>query len=154
MEVPRLGVGLELQLPATARATAMQDPSHICTLHHSSWQCQILNPLSKARDRTHNLMVFSWICFRCTTMGTPDHFLLKFFLFVFLGPHLRFMEVPRLGIRLELQLPAYTTATATQDLSHICDLHHSSRQRQILNPLSKARGRNCILMDSGQISFC
>ena len=23
---------------------------------HSSWQCQILNPLSKARDRTPNLM--------------------------------------------------------------------------------------------------
>jgi len=31
-------------------ATAMPDPSHICDLHHSSWQCQILNPLSKARD--------------------------------------------------------------------------------------------------------
>ena len=25
--------------------------------HHSSWQRQILNPLSKARDRTRNLMV-------------------------------------------------------------------------------------------------
>ena len=27
-----------------------------------SQQCQILNPLNKARDRTHNLMVPSWIC--------------------------------------------------------------------------------------------
>ena len=35
--------------------------------------------------------------------------------------------------------PAYTRATATQDLSRVCDLHHSSRQRQIINPLSKAR---------------
>ena len=26
-------------------------------LYHSSWQCQRLNPLSKAKDRTHNLMV-------------------------------------------------------------------------------------------------
>ena len=25
-------------------------------LHHSSWQRQILNPLSEARDRTHVLM--------------------------------------------------------------------------------------------------
>ena len=25
------------------------------------------------------------------------------------------------------------------DLSHVCDLHHSSWQRQILNPLSEAR---------------
>ena len=30
-------------------------------------------------------------------------------------------------------------ATATQDLGHICDLHHSSRERRILDPLSEAR---------------
>ena len=48
------------------------------------------------------------------------------------------MEVPRLGVESELQRPAYTTATATQDLSHVCDLHHSSWQRRILNPLNKA----------------
>ena len=41
-----------------------------------------------------------------------------------------------------------TTATAVQDLSPICDLHHSSRQRQILNPLSEARDRTCVLMDA------
>ena len=41
-------------------------------LHHSSQQCRILNPLSKARDRTRNLMVPSWICFCYTTMGTPS----------------------------------------------------------------------------------
>ena len=29
------------------------------------------------------------------------------------------------GIELELQPPAYTTATATRDPSPICDLHHS-----------------------------
>ena len=50
------------------------------------------------------------------------------------------MEVLRLGVELELQLPAYTTATATLwDLSHVCNLHHCSRQRQILNLLSEAR---------------
>ena len=32
--------------------------------------------------------------------------------FGFLGSYLRHMEVPRLGVKLELQLPAYTTATA------------------------------------------
>ena len=45
----------------------------------------------------------------------------------------------------ELQLPAYTTATAMWDPSRICDLHHSSHQHRILsrilNPLSKARDR-------------
>jgi len=34
----------------------------------------------------------------------------------FLGLH---MEVPRLGVESELQLPVYTTATATPDLSLI-----------------------------------
>ena len=35
------------------------------------------------------------------------------------------MEVPRLGVILELQLPAYAGATAMQDLSHVCNLHHT-----------------------------
>ena len=33
------------------------------------------------------------------------------FLVFFLGPHPKYMEVPRLGCELELQLLAYTTAT-------------------------------------------
>ena len=49
------------------------------------------------------------------------------------------MEVPRLGVKLELQLPAYTIATAMWDPSHICDLHCSLRQCQIFNLLSEAR---------------
>jgi len=59
-------------------------------------------------------------------------------LFCFLGPHLQHMEVLRLGIKLELQLPAYARATATQDPSCIYDLHHSLWQCQIPNPLSEA----------------
>ena len=46
-----------------------------------------------------------------------------------------------LGVKSEVQLPAYATATATRNLSHICDLHHSSGQPQVLNPLSKLRDR-------------
>ena len=34
----------------------MGDPSHVCDLHHSSWQRRILSPLSEARDRTRILM--------------------------------------------------------------------------------------------------
>ena len=55
------------------RATAMPDPSRIWDLHHSSWQCWILNSLSKARDGTRNLMVPSQIHFRCPTTGTPPY---------------------------------------------------------------------------------
>ena len=50
-------------------------------------------------------------------------------------------------------LLAYTTATATWDLSCIYDLHHSSRQRQILNPLSEAGDQTYVLMDASQIRF-
>ena len=79
--------------------------------------------------------------------------LFYFLAFVFLGPHLKHMEVPRPGVKSELQLPAYTIATATQEPSHICHLHHSSWQCQILNPLSKARDRTCNLMEASQIHF-
>ena len=59
--------------------------------------------------------------------------LLNFFKFFdFLGPHQRHMEVLRLGVELELQLLAYATATATWDLSCVCDLYHSSWQCWIL----------------------
>ena len=45
------------------------------------------------------------------------------FLSFFLGPHLRHMEVPRLGVQLELQLPGSP----------------QPQQRWILNPLREAR---------------
>ena len=70
--VPRLGVDLERQLSACTTATVTWDLSHVCHLHHSSRQHQILNPLRDARDKTHNLMVTSQICHHCATTGTPD----------------------------------------------------------------------------------
>ena len=45
-----------------------------------------------------------------------------FLFFFFLEPHPQHIEVVRLGVEYELQLLAYTTATATPDLSHICHL--------------------------------
>ena len=66
---------------------------------------------------------------------------------------LQHMEVSRLGVESELLLPAYTTATATPDLSRIGDLHYCSWQHRIFNPLSKARDQTFIFMDASQISF-
>ena len=63
MEVPRLGVESELQLLAYTTATVMPDPSRICNLHHSSWQCWILNSMSEIRDQTCILMDSSQILF-------------------------------------------------------------------------------------------
>ena len=61
MVVPRLGVTLALQLLTYNTAIAMPDLNHVCYLHHSSWQCQILNPLNEARDQTHISMDTSWV---------------------------------------------------------------------------------------------
>ena len=117
MEVPRLEVESELWLLASATATAMQDPSHVFDLHHSSCPGQIFNPLSEARDRTHVLTDTSWICFRCATTGirntqfliqithpvpglTEVQVLFSFSLFFLGGAHQKHMDVPRLGVEL------------------------------------------------------
>ena len=42
--------------------------------------------------------------------------------FFFLGLPWWHVDIPRLGVELELQQPAYTTATTTPDVSCLCDL--------------------------------
>ena len=103
------------------------------------WQCRILNLLCHKR-----ILKCIWrLC---------DDF--AFLLVCFFGLHPQHMEVPRLGVKSELRLPACTTATATLDLNWLCKLCCSSRQCQILNPLSKARGRIHILRGTIWIRYC
>ena len=59
------------------------------------------------------------------------------------------VEVSGLEIELELRLLAYTTAT--QDLSCICNLNHSSWKLWILSQMSKARYQTCFLMNNSRI---
>ena len=61
------------------------------------------------------------------------------------------MEVPRLGVKLELQVSTYTTVTAMPEPSLVCNLYHSSQQHWILNLLTEARDRTCILMDTSRV---
>ena len=77
--------------------------------------------------------------------------LFLFFFLLLLLLYLWHMEVHRLEVKSELQLPGYATATAMRDLSLIHDLHHSSEHHQILNPQSKPRGQTHILMDPSKI---
>ena len=72
--------------------------------------------------------------------------------FFFLGLYLRIGRFP--GVESELWLLAYATGAATWDLSCVFDLHHSSQQCWILNPLSEDRDRTCVLMEASQIPFC
>ena len=84
--------------------------------------------------------------------------LLHFFFFLFFFCLFRTAPLAcggcSIGVKWELQLVAYTTATAMQDPSRICNLHHSSWQHCILNPLSKARDWTCVFLDATQIHFC
>ena len=58
MEVLRLRVESELQLPAYTTATAMQDPSQPNLRPTPQLTAMlILNPLREARDQTHVLML-------------------------------------------------------------------------------------------------
>ena len=77
-------------------------------------------------ENVYNVYVYSMVSFS-----------LLFLFFWGGGLHPCHMEIPSLGVESELQ--TYTTA-------------HS--QRWILNPLSEARDRSCVLMDASQIHFC
>ena len=84
-------------------------------------------------------------------INQPNKNLFFFFFFFFLWSHQRHMEVPRLGVESKLQLPAYTAAIAMKNLSHVYDLHHSSQQRWILDPLIEARDQTHVLMDASPV---
>uniref|UniRef100_A0A8D2BMW9 Uncharacterized protein n=1 Tax=Sus scrofa TaxID=9823 RepID=A0A8D2BMW9_PIG len=49
----------------------------VCDLRLSSWPRRIFNPPSKARARTRNLMISSWIHFCCAMMLTPQYAIFK-----------------------------------------------------------------------------
>ena len=70
-------------------------------------------------------------------------YFLLFVCFCFFSAALKHMEVPRLGVEMELQLPAYATAIAiaTQDPSCICDLCTAHAMLDI-NPLRESQGSN------------
>ena len=74
----------------------------------------VLAILSPMNFRIINLFYFIYLFIYLFTY-------LLTYLFCFLGPHPRHMDVPRLGVQPELQLPAHTTATAVWDPSCVCN---------------------------------
>ena len=128
--------------------------------HAVSWVIAVVQVQFLARKIPHATgtakrkreWVFCLINYSCVLFLS---FFLPFFLY-FLEPSLGHMELPRLGVKLELkllelQLPDTATATAMKDPSWVCKLQHSSRRAWILNPLSKARDQTRILMDPSQV---
>ena len=89
-----------------------------------------------------------------------------FFFFFFLGLYMQHIEIPRLRsnqscscqptpqpqqCQIQVVSVTYITDTAMPDLRHSWDLHNSSWQCGIFNPLSKAWNWTCILMDISQV---
>ena len=82
--------------------------------------------------------------------------LLLLLFFVFLGLHPLHMEVPRQGVKLELQLLAYTTAPATGDQSCYTTVHGNARSlthraRPKIEPTCLPLG--FVLMDTSPIHY-
>ena len=67
----------------------------------------------------------------------------NFFFFFFSGLHLRHMEIPKLGLNWN-----YSCQPMPQPQQLGIQAAHDSWQRWILNPLSEARDRTCIFMDT------
>ena len=61
------------------------------------------------------------------------------------------MEVPRLGVKLQLQLPAYTTATATPNLSMSATNTIAHGNAGSFNPMNKAGDQTCIFIDTSHV---
>ena len=118
----------------------------ICIFHFPMFQINFLK---------YNVLAFSlvfiWSQRGCSAFFIYFSFYYYYYFLLFLGPLPRHMEVPRLVVESELQPPAYARATATQDPSNVCNLHHSSQQRWILNPLNEARDGARNLMVPSQI---
>ena len=116
------------------------------------------NPLNKARDWTYLLMDTNqilhllslnyYLVMVSTTFMSSSS--IAFFSFPFWLGCIGSMDYSRLGVKLELQLPVYGTATAIQDLRHVSYLHHSWQQCQNINPVSDARSHTHVPIDPSQ----
>ena len=94
------------------------------------------------------------ICFM-TNFFSSKNFQAKQFLCVcfFLRPHLQHRKVPSIGVQSEAAAAGLLHSHSKPDVSHACDLHHSSLQCQICNTLSKARDWTHILMDTSRVHY-
>ena len=84
--------------------------------------------------------------------------MVKLYIYIYIYKHtLLFRVTPaahgssQLGVKLDLQLPAYITATAMLYRSWIFHLHCRLWQCQIFNPLSEARDQTHIITDTSQV---
>ena len=161
VEIPRPGIqGFNLHHSSDpshrgnyARSSTTRPPGNSQWFFFLYLKPKVLNLAYKALyDLTpaHFWLLIFWLSLLALFVSVFPFF---FLFFCFLGPHPWHMEVSRLWVESELQLPAYTTATATPGLSCDCGGHHSSWQCQILKPLSEARDGTRVLTDANWVSY-
>ena len=90
--------------------------------NHTHWRCLSGMNGRKTSSEEGKKRIYCWKIF--------FFFFLTFFLF-------RVIPGTLGSFQSELPPLAYATATATPGPSHVCDLHHSSQQCWILNPLTE-----------------
>ena len=121
------------------------------------WECKMVQPLRKNGTaisyKTKQILITHPSPGNLSQRNESSHphtswiqcsFFFFFFFFWLLGPHPWHMEIPRAKGPWSC---SHWTIPQPQQL-RICNLLHSSQQRQILNPLSKAGDRTQILMDA------
>jgi len=95
---------------------------------------QVTKPRDEGMSPRSNCLQAGEVSYQnLTTIAMATHLQAKrslqiplIFLSSLLWLHPQPMEAPGLGVKSEQQLPAYSTAIAKQDLSHICNLRHRS----------------------------
>ena len=120
----------------------------VCFIISYTCSFKIMSSILSLLIRSSEVCVSLFYYFLYTLQISSSHPWLVFF---FLGPHLWLMDVPRLGVKSELQLLAYTTPRQCW-IQAASDLLYSSQQHWIPKPLYRARDWTHILMDTGW--FC
>ena len=133
----------QCRIPATSGTCAL----------YSSWQCQIVNPLSKPGIELETSWLLVGLVSTAPQRTFPHSSLLSslawYFNFIYLfislvssGPHLRHMKVSGAGAAGLHH--SHSNPSSTPHLPPTLKL----RQRWILNLLNAARDQTCILLDT------
>ena len=115
-----------------------QNYSNIESLTHCAWLSWGLNLYPGAAEML--------LIALCATAGTPKD------TFFFKGHTHSIWMFPGYG-HFGAAAASLCQATAMPDPSHAFNLHHSSQQHQILNPLNKARDWTCVLIDTSWVCY-
>ena len=128
VEIPGPGIKPMLQLQP---APQLQQGLILNPLHHKGTSYDLTFDPSWRMLHVHLRMYILLLLVGtfCTQLLSPSGLICSFFLLgFFLGPHPWHVEIPRLGVRSELQLLAYTTATAMPRSESILLYHNGNSQ--------------------------